>query len=114
MGLGTTSPAYKLTVNSDNGTDNLFQVATTTNQRIMVINNQGNVGIGTTSPTAILQVVTPNTSTYATKIDCQSGGNCLSFGTNGSSKWQMYLSGNDLYMYDDSSPGGIRATFQDG
>ena len=50
LGIGTTTPAYKLTVNSTDGTSNLFQVATTTNQGIMVINNQGNVGIGTTAP----------------------------------------------------------------
>ena len=56
VGIGTTTPGYKLTVNSSNATDNLFQVATTTNQGIMVINNAGNVGIGTTGPGAKLDV----------------------------------------------------------
>ena len=56
VGIGTTTPGYKLTVNSSNATDNLFQVATTTNQGIMVINNAGNVGIGTAGPNSPLDV----------------------------------------------------------
>ena len=62
VGIGTSTPAYKLSVNSTNATDNLLQVATTTNQSIFVINNQGNVGIGTSTPVARLQV---NGSTYS-------------------------------------------------
>jgi len=43
-------------VNSDNGTDNLFQIATTTNQEIFVVNSNGRVGIGTTTPGDLLTV----------------------------------------------------------
>ena len=45
IGIGTTTPAYKLTIESDNGTDNLFQIATSTNQNIFLIDNKGNIGI---------------------------------------------------------------------
>ncbi len=57
IGIGTTTPGYKLTINSTNGTDKLFQVATTTNQQIFTINNTGNVGIGTSSSPFKLDVV---------------------------------------------------------
>ncbi|MCH7883494.1 tail fiber domain-containing protein [Patescibacteria group bacterium] len=57
IGIGTTTPAYKLTVSSSNATDNLFQISTTTDQGIFVVNNQGNVGIGTTSPSTALHVI---------------------------------------------------------
>ncbi len=48
VGIGTTTPAYKLVVNSDNATDNLLQVATTTNQNIFVIDHTGHVSVGGT------------------------------------------------------------------
>jgi len=57
LGIGTTSPGYKLTVVSSNATDNLLQIATTTNQSIFTINNQGRVGIGTSSPYATFSIV---------------------------------------------------------
>jgi trimeric autotransporter adhesin len=41
VGIGTSTPSYRLTVNSDNSADNLLQVATTTNQNIFTINNDG-------------------------------------------------------------------------
>ncbi|MFA5800095.1 MAG: hypothetical protein WC840_04005, partial [Candidatus Peribacteraceae bacterium] len=68
LGIGTTTPAYKLTVVSSNATDNLLQIATTTNQSIFVVNNQGKVGIGTTSPSAMLEVSGPYSSTWNLKL----------------------------------------------
>ncbi|MEK7596457.1 MAG: hypothetical protein AAB564_02850, partial [Patescibacteria group bacterium] len=56
IGLGTSTPAYKLTVNSESATQNFFQVASSTNQGIFVITNDGKVGIGTTSPSQSLSV----------------------------------------------------------
>ena len=49
MGVGTTTPQYKFSVNSATSTENLFQIATTTNQNILLVNNDGNIGVGTSS-----------------------------------------------------------------
>ncbi|MEK7599379.1 MAG: hypothetical protein AAB474_02955, partial [Patescibacteria group bacterium] len=56
IGLGTSTPSYKLTVNSESATENFFQVASSTQQGIFVITNDGRVGIGTTSPSQKLSV----------------------------------------------------------
>lgn len=63
VGIGTTSPAYKLTVNSSNATDNLFQISTTTSQNIFTVSNAGRIGIGTTNNSTlggVLLVSSPN------------------------------------------------------
>jgi len=49
VGVGTTTPTYKFAINSATSTENLFQIATTTNQNILLVNNDGNIGIGTSS-----------------------------------------------------------------
>ena len=49
VGIGTTSPSYKLSVNSTSASENLFQIATTTNQNILLVDNDGRVGIGTST-----------------------------------------------------------------
>ncbi len=56
IGIGTTTPNYKLSVVSSSSTENLLQIATTTNQGIFVVNSDGNVGIGTTTPRFTLDV----------------------------------------------------------
>lgn len=55
VGIGTTTPAYKLSINGGSG-ENLFQVATSTNAGIFTINANGNVGIGTVNPDRNLDV----------------------------------------------------------
>ncbi len=50
IGIGTTTPKYRLTIESQNNTDNLFQIASSTNQSIVVVNANGRVGIGTSTP----------------------------------------------------------------
>ena len=64
------NPLYKLTINSTSATDNLFQIATTTNQGLFVVNSNGRVGIGTSNPTGMLtvgsgQILAPSGSTAA-------------------------------------------------
>ncbi|MDD5290948.1 MAG: tail fiber domain-containing protein [Patescibacteria group bacterium] len=56
VGVGTSTPAYRLSVNATNATTDLFQIATTTNQGILVINRDGNVGISQTNPAVKLHV----------------------------------------------------------
>ena len=67
IGINTTTPGYKLSINSSNATDNLFQIATTTNQGLFTINNQGWAGFNTTSPA--------NNSRLAVSGDTFLGGN---------------------------------------
>ncbi|MBI4991851.1 MAG: hypothetical protein HZB99_01415 [Candidatus Harrisonbacteria bacterium] len=55
VGIGTTTPSFSLVINGSTG-QNLFQIATSTNQGILVIDASGHVGIGTTSPQAALAV----------------------------------------------------------
>jgi hypothetical protein len=45
VGIGTTSPAANLVVNGTTG-QNLFQIATSTNQNIVVVNGAGLMGVG--------------------------------------------------------------------
>jgi hypothetical protein len=54
VGIGTTTPKYNLSI--EGTTNDLFQIATTTNQGIFVVKSDGNVGIGTTSPGAKLDL----------------------------------------------------------
>ncbi len=51
IGIGTTTPQFRLTIESQNATDNLFQIATSTNQSIFVVNATGKIGVGTSTPT---------------------------------------------------------------
>ncbi len=68
VGIGTASPTAKLSVNSSNSTDNLFQISTTTNQGIFLVNNQGRVSIGTTSLGARLTVVPADSGEGAMEV----------------------------------------------
>jgi hypothetical protein len=56
VGIGTSTQASKLVINSTNASESLLQIATTTKQNILVVNSAGNVGIGTTTPSANLAV----------------------------------------------------------
>jgi hypothetical protein len=58
VGIGTTTPNAALTIATTSSTMKLMRVATNTNQQIFLINNYGNVGIGSSTPSESL-------STYA-------------------------------------------------
>ncbi len=60
VGITTSTPGYKLTVvseSTDNPTNGFLQVASSTNQGIFTINNNGFVGINTKNPTTQLHIV---------------------------------------------------------
>ena len=112
VGIGTAAPGYKLTVNSSNATDNLFQVATTTNQGIMVINNAGNVGIGTASPGKLLHlyksdieplllIESPLTTGY-TQMGFQGTGRRYQMGVGNASEVALGLA-NKFFVYDSNA-----------
>ncbi|HRZ30285.1 MAG TPA: hypothetical protein P5274_01290 [Candidatus Paceibacterota bacterium] len=75
VGIGTTTPIYKLSVNASNTTDHLFQVATTTNQNIFTINNDGIARFGND-----ITVSGTGTSTFAGNLNVT--GNIAKDGTN--------------------------------
>ncbi|MDD2657330.1 MAG: hypothetical protein PHD04_01555, partial [Candidatus Pacebacteria bacterium] len=105
VGIGTTTPTYKLSINSSNSTDNLFQIATTTNQNIFTVLANGNVGIGTSNPAGKLAVYLNNTD-YTNTAGANShiyldnpsatGQNVLSSVINGTlrGKWRTDYLGN--------------------
>ncbi|MBI4088437.1 hypothetical protein HY418_03630 [Candidatus Kaiserbacteria bacterium] len=56
IGIGTSTPASKLVIETQDSTTNFLQIASTTMQGIFVVNADGRVGIGTTTPAGKLGV----------------------------------------------------------
>lgn len=56
FGVGSTTPKSMLVVNSSDSTTGLFQLATTTNQNLFIVNADGNVGINDASPVNLFSV----------------------------------------------------------
>jgi len=56
LGVGTTTPDTKLTLETQDSTTNFLRVASTTNQNVLVVNANGRVGIGTSTPTQQLSI----------------------------------------------------------
>ena len=56
VGIGTTSPVAKLSLQGTAGANDMFDVASSTGTSVLRITNQGNVGIGTTNPGQLLDV----------------------------------------------------------
>ncbi|QQG37864.1 MAG: hypothetical protein HYS26_04550 [Candidatus Kaiserbacteria bacterium] len=52
IGIGTSTPAYKLTIETSDDTSNFLQIASTTNQSLLVFTSDGKLGVGTSSPWA--------------------------------------------------------------
>jgi len=57
VGIGTTTPKYLFSIESQNDSDSLLQVTTSTNQNILIVNSDGNIGIGTSNPGVGLEVM---------------------------------------------------------
>ena len=74
VGIGTTTPSGNVVINGTTG-KNFFQIASSTNQNIFVVDERGNIGIGKTTPdNALVHIAAPaNTNTDARFI-LQSGG----------------------------------------
>ncbi len=75
LGIATTTPAYRLVVNSNNASEKLLQVATSTRQDIFTIDNRGYVGIGTSTPNSVLHVVGDSAGSIPIVIAEQHGAN---------------------------------------
>ena len=54
LGIGTSTPAYKLTIETQDSTTNFLQIASSTAPSIFLITKDGKVGIGTSTPSAQL------------------------------------------------------------
>lgn len=55
-GIGTTTPAYKLTIETQDSSTNFFQIASSSAQSVFVVNAAGRIGVGTSSPFAKLAI----------------------------------------------------------
>jgi hypothetical protein len=55
-GIGTSTPAAKLSIETQDAVTNLMQVSSSTNQAILVINANGRIGVATSSPWAALSL----------------------------------------------------------
>jgi len=52
VGIGTTTPKYNLSI--EGATNPFFQIASSTNQKLLIVDANGNIGVNTTTPTVSL------------------------------------------------------------
>ncbi|MDP3402582.1 MAG: hypothetical protein Q8S35_01335, partial [bacterium] len=80
VGIGTTTPAANLVVNGTTG-QNLFQIATSTNQRVLLVNTNGQVGIGAVpvAYSGALQVRVNTDQNISLRSDATSGARIEAF-----------------------------------
>jgi len=91
VGIGTTTPNYKLDIFGNGGTDNLLKVSNDINSTYdstFVVNKVGKVGIGTTTPKDYLDI----------------NGN-ITFPKNQYIFWNAYNKGGTIYQRDMSGDG---------
>lgn len=50
LGVGTTTPAYKVSIETQDSSTNFLQIASSTAQSLLVFNANGNLGIGSSTP----------------------------------------------------------------
>jgi len=94
LGIGTTTPFANFVINGTTG-QNLLQVATSTNQSILVVTQNGNVGIGTASPVYLLHVAGNGAFGNST-----AGGKISLLQTNGSPNASVTVNAsNELELY---------------
>ncbi|MFA5744851.1 MAG: immunoglobulin-like domain-containing protein [Candidatus Paceibacterota bacterium] len=104
VGIGTTSPLTKLSIQGTAGANDLFNVASSTGTSAMYINSAGNVGIGTTGPGAKLEV--SKTTGTATLSPSDLRISTVSTG----SDWDITNNWGNLDFYStDTSHGGAGA-----
>ncbi len=60
VGIGTTTPSSKLTVQGTAGSDDIFTIASSTGSSLLTVAANGNIGIGTTGPAGILHADAPD------------------------------------------------------
>jgi endosialidase-like protein/surface protein with Ig-like domain len=64
VGVGTTSPLTKLSVQGTAGANDVLNIASSTGASLLYVNAAGNVGIGTTSPLYNLDIESPGGPAY--------------------------------------------------
>ncbi|MEX0931440.1 MAG: immunoglobulin-like domain-containing protein [Candidatus Paceibacterota bacterium] len=73
LGIGTTSPYAKLSIQSTGGTDPLFAIASSTNgagtTTSFIVSANGRVGVGTNNPSMLFEVGTGGTPGYTSGND---------------------------------------------
>ena len=112
------SSGVKSIIGYDAGVDG-FQIGTTSATNF-VVKQAGNVGIGTTSPSAQLQIDTPaaNQPGQGLRLNRPSAGtnyHSIEFATNGTVDWSVGQNSNDAFeVYENGSGATTRLTIKEG
>lgn len=107
VGFGTSTPTYLVTIEGDDATTGLLQVATTTNQTILIVSTDGRLGVGTDTPDAPLEVITASGNNV---IQFESDGANSNVGVqfiNDARTWQLTTQGSeaDRFKLRDATGG---------
>ncbi len=104
-GIGTTTPAAKLTIETQDSSTNFIQVASTTAQSIFVINANGNVGVGTSTPFAKFTVGA--NGAIATVENSLSDGATVAINWRDGNQQKVVLGGNRTITFSNFIAGQI-------
>lgn len=104
VGIGTTTPAYKLTVVGTAGANHVLNIASSTGVSLLHVGSNGRVGIGSTTPSALF-TVDSNTTNATTTIILESlgtKGSCIKL-KDADGTGYTYISANNGTLVTSSS-----------
>jgi len=124
VGIGTTSPGALLDIYRESGgTENLFQIGTSTDTDTFVIKSNGMLGIGTTTPLSILSIQGISGSSDIFTLASSTGANLLTVSHDGNvgigtttPKYNLVINGttNNLFQIATSTNQGIMVVDSNG
>ena len=94
LGIGTTSPLTKLSVQGTVGANDVLNIASSTGASLLYVNAAGNVGIGTAAPSSRLHIL--NTLSQMLKLERQNVG-----------LWSAVITSNPVSQGDTLNTGSL-------